>query len=1283
MATKQVTNNQQAFTLGEKAFLGIDTFTAPNRLLDGYFQNLENLFVYGNALQPRNGWQTCWWSASTTNYQVANSPIYEITPLKYAGFKSRLVFTCNGKLYYWDPTTYETSGSQPVELLDRTNNNASFAFTDSKNVRMVSYGRYIYGVAGGSYPLFRVRMNGSSVEAESIPVLDDFTNVVPIATAVPLSIASISQSNTAAIDTTSFGSAPAILTNRITNGDFSSSASSGFGEWNYNTSDAEYITSGTKTVGAYTYNVFSQTAKNPNNYILTRDGAAGKCIKIDHIQDVIFQDIDVRGCSIAKDDTPILFTAWNTNCNASVTLGNSLITGTNSFAVNDKVVFKTSTVTNIVAGTVYYVIASGLTTSAFRISTTLGGAALTPTGGTGGTFAVTLPTLITTSTTNTYTLGQALRFTTTVGGTSISTTYYVKTMTSTTITVTTDSTIVADAFVFTAAVTSGANYIKPWHNAGSYVLTFYAYNQDDLTNFVSNNTLDVTVQGYTKTATSAFGSGNAIIPAQVYYSAQPQTATTASDWQKFQIYIDFRAFDQILTGIQVRVQSAFDRGGDSFVYLDDFYLHAVNARMQIASVQDDIKGLAKIVTNQANPTFITDTTPTDPFTNYLANEYVKINLPSAIDLRQVESVSIKAAFSEKINQSVPPFSLGIRSSTKMEFTGQCTYDKDIGYLTFELFPISTDTRASVTALYFKLDYDLTGFFNDEWVISFGDVTKQGNLTPASKYQYAFTLWRPYTLPTGSPGSWSSAELPNASGFETSPSAYSKEVVVTAAINQVTVALPYDFLTLKKGGAGSVSKYKYCLIYRKNILTGDDRGRLIGFIDLDTGTAYTATGGWSGLTSGDVTSTVAGVSTTQLNIFDQVQDSTLFFDNGPGTRGYRLRQGRDQFPVGCDSIASYNQRLFASKKNTIYASWMLDSTNEYGIYTTIVPNMTDPEVALKGTSFSISNSTDQEQIQDMISVQGDGLMRDNSTSAALVIMREHSTYLLTGDSPHNFANQGFLQQNGSGLIARRGADVLNGRLNFVTSNGIMELQSTVLAPKGQPLEGVLNIRSQDFATGSTSAINASAYADITLCVSDRRLYVLAPAAGESSSGTNTRTYVYDSRSQSWVNWLNPVPFTSLVAVNSADDIQEMYAGGRNGRLYKLEKFKDGVYSSTSDPTARTYTPITWTIKTRQYGQAFAEGSMYYSANKIHNILLHMKTYEAENISINWAVTGMKGYVTNGSYMWPSNTEKVVSIRSVSRTSDQQTFDITATGSSSTKWRMYAIHAQTTEGNTPRI
>jgi len=67
---------------------------------------------------------------------------------------------------------------------------------------------------------------------------------------------------------------------------------------------------------------------------------------------------------------------------------------------------------------------------------------------------------------------------------------------------------------------------------------------------------------------------------------------------------------------------------------------------------------------------------------------------ATVDLRNVQSISVASAFSDKINQSVPPFSLGIRNGNSMHFTGQCTYDKDQGFLTWALFPITTSVRTS-------------------------------------------------------------------------------------------------------------------------------------------------------------------------------------------------------------------------------------------------------------------------------------------------------------------------------------------------------------------------------------------------------------------------------------------------------------------------------------------------------------------------------------------------------------------------------------------------------------
>lgn len=1442
MSTRMVTNNQQAFTLGDARFIGVDTYNSPNKLQEGYFQQLDNLQIYGNTIQPRNGWNTCWHSTTGSPNYALSQPIWETVALKDNGQQSKIVFTCNGKLYYWDTTTYGQLNNQPVEILDRTTG-ASFAFSNSENVRMVQHGQYIYGVAGGTQSLFRVRMNDNVVEGESIPQLVDVTPYTPIATATSIVVRAISNSNKTAIDTTSFGSVPTVYVNVtvtlgtatiayvtpvasrfianqpvvfktstvtnlvagttyyvistslsstgfqisasiggtaitptggtggtflleadganiLNNGALSSSTSSGFGEWNYNTGDTQYITSTTKTVGSVTYNVYSTTAKNPDNYILTRDNAAGSCLKIDHPQDWFYQDVDVRTVLITKDETPLSFTGTNGSPTLTISGGHNLI------------------------------------------------------------------------------VGQIIQFTTSIAGLTSATNYYVKSVTTTTLTVTTDSTLASAAGNLSANIALGATYIIPQHNAGLYCLTFYAFNQDDLTNFVSQNNLDVSVQGYWKTASTAFSSSNEIAGAILQTTVEVAAGQSSADWQKIQLLVDFRQFDKVLTGIKVRVQAAFNRGGDSFVYLDDFAMHPINSRFQISDTQDDPKGLVKINANQANPTFIAEVLPTNPFVDYVQNEYVKINITPTVDftatnnsaaittssphglnvgnvifftttiggtstttsyyvkqiasptqfivttdqtlqgasfvftanvattqnyyqltvdLRDVQSVSVASAFSDKINQSIPPFSLGIRNGNSMYFTGQCTYDKDHGFLTWGLFPIDSTVRTQVAAIYIKNDFDLNGFYNNEWVISFGNVVRQGSLTPNSKYTYTFTLWRPYVLPTTtSTPSWASvnftaalsgtvlttasahylgvgcaltftgttggtsttttyyvktipssttftittdsslsgtafqftaavtsganqftptAEVPSGNGFETAPSKLSNEVTVTAAINSVTLAIPYTATQLKNGLTGSTPTYRYCLIYRNNAISGGTQPKLIGFIDLDTGSVYASGSTWKGLTTSS-----SGVS-TNLTITDQVQDSALFFDNGPGTLGYRLRTGKDQFPVGCDVVSTYNQRLFVSKKNAIYASWLLLPGNEYGIYTTLLPDVTDPEVAIKGTQFSISNKTDEEQIQAMIAVQGDGLMRDNSTSAAFVIMRERSTYLLTGDSPHNFASQGFLQQGTAGLVAKRGYAIVMSRLVYLTSSGLMELQSTTLTPKSLALEGSLNINSQNFTSQNNNYISPALYSKIVVVSQDRRILVLAPTQSDTTTSSNSRTYVFDHRCQGWVTWINPVGLTSAVILEAADDSQEIYVGGRDGKMYKFEGWSDNVYASTANVT-RTSTPISWQVKTRQYGQTFAEGAMYYSANKLHNLMLHVDNANTTSMFINWNLTGIKGYSTSGTYEWPAQTNKVVSLRSVARTADQQAFDINLTGSSTQQWRMFGMHVQTTEGNTPR-
>lgn len=71
---------------------------------------------------------------------------------------------------------------------------------------------------------------------------------------------------------------------------------------------------------------------------------------------------------------------------ATVTSGNSSIAGTNSWSANDVVTWRTSAPTGFTVGTPYYVRATGLTSSAFSLSASSGGSAITPTSG--GSFTV-------------------------------------------------------------------------------------------------------------------------------------------------------------------------------------------------------------------------------------------------------------------------------------------------------------------------------------------------------------------------------------------------------------------------------------------------------------------------------------------------------------------------------------------------------------------------------------------------------------------------------------------------------------------------------------------------------------------------------------------------------------------------------------------------------------------------------------------------------------------------------------------------------------------------------
>ena len=99
---------------------------------------------------------------------------------------------------------------------------------------------------------------------------------------------------------------------------------------------------------------------------------------------------------------------------------NPTINGTNTFYANQEVVFDTNIGSNIVVGTSYY-IRTGVTSTTFQVSATLGGAAITPNAY--GTANVRAPWILAV---NTFTANQPITLKQTVGNFVAGTTYYVK-----------------------------------------------------------------------------------------------------------------------------------------------------------------------------------------------------------------------------------------------------------------------------------------------------------------------------------------------------------------------------------------------------------------------------------------------------------------------------------------------------------------------------------------------------------------------------------------------------------------------------------------------------------------------------------------------------------------------------------------------------------------------------------------------------------------------------------------------------------------------------------------
>ncbi len=804
---------------------------------------------------------------------------------------------------------------------------------------------------------------------------------------------------------------------------------------------------------------------------------------------------------------------------------------------------------------------------------------------------------------------------------------------------------------------------------GLFRLSFALMNYDDAKPF-NGQYLNVAVTGY---------SSSAIINGAFFTAvADAAPKQTTADWVQFEYVVDFREFEGTLDKVRIQISnSGWTRDNDPGVLIDGVYLYSVLSSANDNAATTDL-GLAGFKAAQIN------TNVTGLYGGYVQNRLIKLAIAGTPDLSNDRGIGIRAELHPNIRVNEIPISLGIQEAGSIIWTGQAAYNTQTRFLEFQLFPIPGANRDAVTAIYLRFDEDIPDVSVDAVLIGLGDVVRQGGMTPDNRYKYLYTRWK------SAPAAWRATSAynivaPPGEGVETVPSEYSPEIESSVAYSRGRITFTDTGLRTST----SNYDYDYILIYRRcDTLFTDGMPRLIAMIPTNLGVGASYTGQNAKVfdyTTGALVNSDAvtfdvtwSTNTAAYTIYDDVRDTDILFPTNVGRPGMFHHTGRNQLPTGLSSIANHKQRLFTSKDNGLYATWPLNKDNEYGVYTTNIPDVQDPFMAIKGAFMTIGSQDDNEKIVNLLSYAADGIVAaGGDTSAILIVYRENSIVPIVGFDPTSFQAQQFVREPGAGLLASKGIASLVGQALFVSSFGISTMNGTKIEPISVPLEGVLNPRSMDYGpTGSAYYIGAAAYSDIVMISHERRLYAFAPIAGASTANSNTVIYVYDTRTTGWVKWKLPifssvqVNVTSAVSCTSTNDVADMYVGASNGQIYRLEGFSDRpTYSGTTQG-------IDWKITTRRYGQTYAEGVAYYGNNRPHQINVHYYTPSA--IQFNWKITNNKNVTATGLYNTLANQDKAVGFRQVPNDLRGTWLELEVYGTNATsRIEIHAISVNSTE------
>lgn len=521
------------------------------------------------------------------------------------------------------------------------------------------------------------------------------------------------------------------------------------------------------------------------------------------------------------------------------------------------------------------------------------------------------------------------------------------------------------------------------------------------------------------------------------------------------------------------------------------------------------------------------------------------------------------------------------------------------------------------------------------------------------------------------------------GIESPLSKVSTPIVTSNAESRIKINLSGDFRDASGDG------YTHLLVYRRNTNTfTDGLFRLVAQIDIYQSTPV--------LVSASANVSIEGTPTqSQIYLIDNVGDSELLYDGPQGKTGSYFHNGKDFFPQGAETVAIHQSRIWMSLGNTLYASWLLDNNNEYNLHTTFVPVLNEPYLSIKGASFDVSARFDNEPITALVPFSGEGLSKNNSSSNALLVLRNNSILPITGNDASSFSILGFVQEGGSGCIAGNCAQSVLGRVWWLSNSGIMQYSGGIPQPVSQQLDRLLNARSHNplRINGTPTTVDQTVLRNSSSVFFDNKFIFSAAQPG----GTYLDTlYVFDFKMNGWTEWqfpkfsgVNPA-VRSMYVLNTAIDAPQLYVATSTGHIYSFTGTQDKQTASAS------VEPFTWAVLSRQYGQTYAMGMPYYAVNKVSQMDVHINTDAAQTVT--WKIYNetqpqlvspvfnvySSEFVSTSTYSFAAGN-KLLAIRNIDRYMRGATYSVQLSGTSMTTpsiCRIYAWMLHVTEGGIKR-